>query len=98
MESIKFIQDRSFKLIVAGGGDIAQYDSLIEKNIDVLEIHNEDIPDEEVAQYFERSEFVVLPYKDATASGIIPVAYAFGKPVIATRVGTIPDYVDDQRT
>jgi glycosyltransferase involved in cell wall biosynthesis len=38
---------------------------------------------------------VVLPYDEATQSGIIPIAYSFRKPVIATRVGSIPEVIDE---
>ena len=38
---------------------------------------------------------VVLPYIEASQSGIIPIAYAFKKPVVVTNVGSIPEVVDD---
>jgi glycosyltransferase involved in cell wall biosynthesis len=38
---------------------------------------------------------VVLPYIDASQSGIIPLAYSFKKPVVVTDVGSIPESVDD---
>jgi glycosyltransferase involved in cell wall biosynthesis len=41
---------------------------------------------------------VVLPYVSATQSGVVPVAYSFGKPVVATTVGALPEYVDHGRT
>jgi glycosyltransferase involved in cell wall biosynthesis len=41
---------------------------------------------------------VVLPYIEASQSGVVPVAYRFGKAVVASRVGGVPDLVDDGRT
>ena len=41
---------------------------------------------------------MVLPYIEASQSGVIPIAYHFGKPVIATEVGGLPDMVDHGRT
>ena len=41
------------------------------------------------------SQCVVLPYRDATQSGIPPLAYGFDCPVIATAVGGVPEYVVD---
>ena len=38
---------------------------------------------------------MVLPYKDASQSGVIPIAFAYGKPVLATRVGGIPEQIID---
>jgi len=56
------------------------------------------VPDSEAAAYFERSDVVVLPYRSATGSGVIPVAYHYDKPVIVTRVGGFPDVVSAGET
>jgi glycosyltransferase involved in cell wall biosynthesis len=37
----------------------------------------------------------VYPYNMITQSGAMQLAYAFGKPVVATRVGGLPDVVDE---
>ena len=49
-------------------------------------------------KFFAASDLVVLPYEDATQSGVIQVAYSFDKPVLATRVGGLPDVVFDKET
>ena len=49
--------------------------------------------EEETAELFGRSDVVVLPYRSATGSGVIPLAYHYNKPVIVTRVGGLPDVV-----
>jgi glycosyltransferase involved in cell wall biosynthesis len=56
------------------------------------------VSDREAAAYFMRSDVVVLPYRSATGSGVIPLAYHFRKPVIATRTGGLPDVVVDGQT
>lgn len=86
-----------FKIIIAGKGDFSQYEHLI-KDRSYFEIHNEHIPDEDVACFFERAKLVVLPYIDGSQSGVIPIAYAFKKPVIVTNVGSIAEAVDDNET
>jgi glycosyltransferase involved in cell wall biosynthesis len=82
------------KIIVAGGGDFSGYERLI-ANKKKFEIVNKFIPDKQVAELFQRTRIVVLPYIEASQSGIIPIAYAFKKPVVATDVGAIPEVVDD---
>ena len=60
-----------------------------------VDIVDQFIPNSGVGDYFRRAYMVVLPYISATQSAILPVAYAYGKPVIATRVGAIPEVLED---
>lgn len=56
------------------------------------------VPDEEVSLYFSAADLVVLPYESATQSAIVPIAYAFERPVVATRVGGLPEAIHDGET
>lgn len=56
------------------------------------------VPDEALADLFFRASAVVLPYREASQSGVIPLAYAHGRPVIATAVGALPEAVWDHST
>lgn len=56
------------------------------------------VPNEDVEQYFVACDVVVLPYLEATQSGITQIAFAFDKPVVVTNVGGLPDVVDDDVT
>ena len=53
------------------------------------------VSDEEVGLFFSAADLVVLPYTSATQSGVVQIAFAFEKPVISTRVGGIPEVVQD---
>ena len=46
-------------------------------------------------QATQDADFVVLPYRDATQSGVIAAALGNGRPVIASRVGGIPENIRD---
>ena len=59
---------------------------------------NRYIANEEVPVFFEAADLCVLPYKQATQSGIVQVAYGLETPVVVTRVGGIPEVVDEGRT
>jgi glycosyltransferase involved in cell wall biosynthesis len=53
------------------------------------------VPNEELGALMRLARVVVLPYRNATASGALQVAYAYGRPVIATRVGGLPEVVEE---
>ena len=50
--------------------------------------------EQETAELFARADAVVLPYRDASASGVVALAYHYDRPVIVTRVGGLPDMVE----
>ncbi|MEX2117844.1 MAG: glycosyltransferase, partial [Bacteroidota bacterium] len=51
------------------------------------------IPNDRVGEYFSAADVVVIPYRSATQSGIVQIAYQFDKPVIATDVGGLAEVV-----
>jgi glycosyltransferase involved in cell wall biosynthesis len=86
------------KIIIAGQGeDLAHYRRMM-VNPSNFVIYNDWISNEERAQLFSRASIVVLPYIEATQSGVIPVAYTHAKPVVATLVGGLPTQVEDGNT
>ena len=89
-------------LLVAGEfyEDKSKYSALVEENGVAAQVRFEDkyIANEDVASYFCAADVVVLPYVEASQSGIVPLAYAFHTPVISTRVGGLPEAVEDGRT
>ncbi|MCS6917076.1 MAG: glycosyltransferase [Chitinophagales bacterium] len=60
--------------------------------------HNHFIADELVPLYFSACDFVVLPYREATQSGIAQIAFQYHKPVMATAVGGLPEVVISGQT
>lgn len=59
---------------------------------------NKFVANEDVEEYYAVSDLVVLPYRSATQSGILNVAYGFLKPVLVTGVGGLTEFVDEGKT
>jgi glycosyltransferase involved in cell wall biosynthesis len=85
------------KLIIAGKGEnIEQYFPEGYES-QQYEIINRFIEDEEVASLFQRSSAVVLPYIEASQSGVAAIAFAMGTPVIASNVGGLAEMIQDEK-
>jgi glycosyltransferase involved in cell wall biosynthesis len=84
-----------FKIIVAGKGDELNKYKLKMESTGVFEIHDFFIPDNEVYKYFRRASLLLLPYHEASQSGIIHMGISFGLPVVATAVGAIHETIVD---
>lgn len=81
------------KGIIAGTGqDLELYRAEIEADSS-FELIDRYIGDDEVPGLFGRANVVVLPYTDATQSGVVAMALHYGRPVVATDVGSIGEVV-----
>lgn len=87
------------KFVVAGKSiDGYQIDQqLIEKYKDNIILLNRYISNEELVDLFTRAKMVLCPYKDATQSGVLVTALALNVPVIASRVGAFPEYINENK-
>jgi glycosyltransferase involved in cell wall biosynthesis len=88
----------TFRLIVTGtGADLENHRNRIGSALWV-ELIDRYIPPAEVPDLFRRAMAVVLPYTDATQSGVSAMAFGCSRPVIATDVGDVPAVVVDGQT
>src|SRR5258706_5153467 len=86
------------RLAVAGtGSDLEQHRRRI-ASAAWVELIDRYISTAEVPELFRRAMALVLPYPDATQSGVSAMAFAFARPVMATSVGDVPDVVIDGQT
>lgn len=86
------------RFIIAGRGeDFARYRALMH-DPSRFEVINEFVSSERRAELFAQAAVVVLPYVEASQSGVVPLASAFEKPVVASAVGGLPEAVEHGRT
>ena len=85
----------SLKIVIGGEGEpFDRYRSLM-KHPERFEVHYGLLDNDERNHLFQRAAIVVLPYVEASQSGVVPVAYAFGRPVVASAVGGLPEAVEE---
>ena len=65
---------------------------------DAVTILNQYVSDELLGTCLNRANVVVLPYRSATQSAIIQVAFGHQRPVITTNVGGLAEAVSDGKT
>jgi glycosyltransferase involved in cell wall biosynthesis len=95
-------EENKFDILIAGKGDFSYFEGLLTKE-DYSYIHmlKKYITNSEIPDIFRKAMFVVLPYTTAfqhSASGVIPLAYTFSKPVIVSNIGSLVEYVDHGKT
>ncbi len=88
-----------FKILIAGEfyEDRKPFDEQFSKlGLEGMLILKTDfIPDNEVRNFFCAADMVIQPYRNATQSGVTPLAYHFEIPMIVTNVGGLPSLVPD---
>lgn len=91
----------NFKLLIAGEfyEDEKPYQDLIDESgiRNDLILKTQFISDSEVKYYLCAADVLVQPYKNATQSGVTPLAYYFEKPMVVTNVGGLPDLVPHEK-
>lgn len=79
-------------LTVAGAGDLGEHPALADRRVTVRAEH---VPDAELADLFGAATCVALPYRQASQSGVGSLAKRYGRPLVVTRVGGLPELVGD---
>jgi glycosyltransferase involved in cell wall biosynthesis len=91
------IKEAGIKLVIAGEfyeapePYLAQIENL--NLTDTVSVYNKYIGEKEVKLYASAADFIIQPYKNATQSGVTPMAYHFLKPMLVTNVGGLADTV-----
>ena len=91
------IREANIKLLIAGEfyDNKDEYELIIAKyNLaNSLYLRTQFIDNSEVKYYLSAADFVIQPYKNATQSGVTPLAYHFEKPMLVTSVGGLANLV-----
>lgn len=84
-------------LVIAGKGALTEEESKLSHEGGVTLV-NRFVTDGEMSWLFAHASAVVLPYIEASQSGVLVMAYHFGKPVVCSDVPGLSEFVDDGET
>lgn len=97
----RLVTRKGAKLLVAGHVGASPETATVRKRLQVARshgnvvVHEGYVPFERVQEYFARADAVVLPYREGSTSGILKLAMAFRKPVVASDVGDLAETVSE---
>ncbi|MGV0969253.1 glycosyltransferase family 4 protein [Empedobacter sp. ULE_I136] len=83
----------NIQLTIAGKGDLKPYVEKINSFGEKIIVENNWLTDDDIENLLMNHDFVILPYTDASQSGVIPLAFGNGKIAIATNVGALSEQV-----
>lgn len=96
------IKNMGIKLLIAGefydNKNIYQEFITQHQLSDQIILKADFIKDDAIKYYVCAADVVIQPYKNATQSGVTPLAYHFEKPMIVTNVGGLPDMVPHEKS
>lgn len=84
----------NYLLVIAGKGSVNIEGIAQEKNIILI---NRYIDDSEVRYLYEKSRCIVYPYLSATQSGVLSLAFYFGKPTLASDIPFFHDIIEPNK-
>ena len=84
-------------LTLAGAGDLGPYAGAL-AGLPGVTVDNRWFREDEIPALLHPADLVVLPYREASQSGVVASAYGVGLPVVVTPVGGLIEQVVDRRT
>jgi glycosyltransferase involved in cell wall biosynthesis len=101
LDALGLLHQRGLPYHLLIAGECYEDRALYEQQIERLDIgsklfnHMQFITDSDVQYYLCAADVVVQPYRNATQSGVTPLAYHFEIPMVVTNVGGLPALVPD---
>ncbi|WP_162180371.1 glycosyltransferase family 4 protein [Methylocapsa aurea] len=99
LDAYRLLRERgvAVELEIVGSGDISPYESQL-AGLPNASIINTWVDEEQIAQALARADVVMLPYIEASQSGVAAAALTAALPIVATPVGGLIEQVRDGQT
>ncbi|MEL0326862.1 MAG: glycosyltransferase [Burkholderiaceae bacterium] len=84
--------------LICGNGVISSTDRALLDRANFIEVNNRWLSDDDFKSYLDRSDIVLLPYTEASQSGVVVAAKTFGVPLIVSPIGGLTEQVEHRVT
>lgn len=88
----------STPLVIAGSGEFTARESELLKSLQNVYVIHRYVTDEDLVWLFTNCRAVMLPYVEASQSGVLAMAYHFGKPVVVSNLPGLTQFVIEKET
>lgn len=85
-------------LVIAGSGEFTPRESALLDSINNVYLIHRYVSDEDLVWLFSNCRAVMLPYIEASQSGVLAMAYHFGKPVAVSNLPGLTEFVIEGKT
>lgn len=85
-KALDLVSNQNFIFRIVGQGPKSRILSRLNRRTNVF-VENRWVPEEEIASLIQWADAIILPYEEASQSGVLAIAFAFNKPVLVTKVG-----------
>lgn len=99
LEALKDYQAEDLTLLIRGHAPERSYQDLIERMVrshrggTTVDARFGAVSDSDMEVLFKASDIVLIPYLEGSQSGIKFMAYAYGRPVLASNIGSLREYI-----
>ena len=93
LKAFEVQESNKVNLIIAGNGNLEPDEVDLCKNNDRVYLINRYIDNDEMVWLFKNAMYAVLPYVEASQSGVLPIAYHYGIPVIVSNIEGLRELV-----
>ena len=98
LRAYQCVSENNLPLVIAGGGELSSEEKELYSQSKNVMLLNRFISDSEMLWMLKNALCVVLPYIEASQSGVLPIAYYYGVPVIVSDVPGLTQFVENGTT
>ncbi len=98
LNAIRILRERHneyFNVLIAGKGKFTNKENVLLENLQNITLRNEKIPNSNISEVFQNAAMVIMPYIEASQSGVLSLSYTFSKSVIVSDAGSLNEFVED---